>query len=126
MSVVQVRTDLATALANPSRWSVYAFPPASPTANSVVVSPADGDYLVPTNNRWEINFTVNLKITMIVPLLDNQGNLDLMETFMNEVFTRVPQPKFRIGTFSAPYDLDTDAGQMLAADVTVSTLTNWS
>ena len=126
MSVKQVRTDLATALANPGSWSVYAFPPASPTTNSVVINPADGDYLVPTNNRWDIDFTVNLTITIFTPLLDNQGNLDLIESFMNQVFIKVPQPKFRIGNFSAPYTTDTDMGKMLAADVTVSTLTNWS
>jgi hypothetical protein len=126
MSVKQVRTDLATALANPGSWSVYAFPPASPTANSVVISPADGDYLVPTNNRWDIDFTVNLKITIFVPLFDNQGNLDLLESFMDQVFSKIPQPQFRIGTFAAPYDTSVEAGQMLAADVTVSTLTNWS
>lgn len=126
MSVSSVRTELATALANPGIWSAYAFPPASPTANSVVVSPADGDYIVPTNGRWNVDFTVNFKITIIVPMLDNQGNLAGIEDFMLQVFNKIPQPKFRIGNFTAPAVLPTDMGQMLAADVTVSTLTNWS
>lgn len=65
---------------------------------------------------------------MIVPLFDNQGNLNGIEEYMTALFNKLSASaiQFRIGSFSAPSVLPTDAGQMLATDVTVTTLTTWS
>ena len=127
MSVASVRATLAATLDNPSVWSVYSFPPASPTANSVVISP-DDPYIEPTNQRWDVSFSVNFKITLIVPLFDNQGNLNGIEEYMTALFNKLSASaiQFRIGSFSAPSVLPTDAGQMLATDVTITTLSTWS
>lgn len=127
-TVATLRQDLATALENPEVWSVFSFPPASPLANSVIVQP-DDPYIVPTNNNYNtISPMVNFKITMIVPLFDNQGNLNGIEEFMTAVFNKISDwdVPSDVGDFTAPVVLPTDAGQMLAADFTISILGSWS
>lgn len=128
MTVATLRASIAAALDNPSVWSVYAFPPASPTANSVILQP-DDPYIVPTNNKYnDINPTVNFRITCIVPLFDNAGNLGGIEDFATAVFNKIAASsiQFQVGNFSAPSVLPTDAGQMLAMDFTITTLGSWS
>ena len=114
MSVATLRSDIAAALANPTVWQVFSYPPASPLANSVVISPSD-PYVVPSNNTWNVDATVNFQLTLIVPLFDNQGNLGNIETFMLGVLNKLYESgiQFRIGSFSEPRVLPTDAGQML-------------
>ena len=126
-TVATLRSELAAALVNDGVWSVFSFPPASPIANSVIIQP-DDPYVVPTNNDWNINPTVNFKITMVVPLFDNQGNLNGIEEFITAVFLKISawNVGVAIGDFGAPVVLPTDAGQMLAADVTLSIVGNWS
>ena len=70
----------------------------------------------------------HFKLTCIVPLFDNQGNLADIETFMVGVFNKLAASSivFNIGTLSAPTVLGQDAGQMLAAELSISTLTTWS
>jgi len=63
-----------------TNYSVFSFPPATPIANSVIVTPAD-PYITPTNNDYtSISPLVNFKISILVPLLDNEGNLAGIET----------------------------------------------
>ena len=127
MSIATLRQDIATALANPTVWQVFSFPPASPLANSVVISP-DDPYIVPSNNNFNVAAEVNFKITMIVPLFDNQGNLGNIETFMTQVFLKLsenPNLHFRIGSFTAPSVLPVDAGQMLSSEVPITLTTPW-
>jgi len=63
-----------------------------------------------------------------VPMYDNQGNLADIESYLVQLFNLLSASSisFRIGTVSAPAVLPVDAGQMLAADITVSVLTSWS
>ena len=49
--ITTLRASLAAALANANVWNTYSFPPATITANSVIVSPAD-PYITPTNNDY--------------------------------------------------------------------------
>jgi len=128
MSVSALRTSIAAALENPSVWSVYAFPPASPTANSVILQPSD-PYIMPTNQKYNtVAAEISFKITCIVPMFDNLGNLSGIEDFMVAVFNKISATHtgFRVGDFSAPMVLPTDAGQMLAADFTITTMISWS
>ena len=75
VAVTTLRQTIATALENSGVWSVYSFPPASPTANSVIVQ-TDDPYLEPSNGNFNtVGPTANFIITMIVPMFDNQGNL---------------------------------------------------
>lgn len=127
MSIATLRQDIATALANPTVWQVFSFPPASPLANSVVVSP-DDPYIVPSNNNFNVAAEVNFRVTMIVPLFDNQGNLGNIENFMTQVFLKLSEATnlhFRIGSFTAPSVLPVDAGQMLSCEVPITFTTPW-
>ena len=126
MSVATVRADIAAALENPTVWQVFSYPPASPLANSIVISPAD-PYITPNNNSWDIEAMANFKLTLIVPLFDNQANLINIEDFITGVFLKLSQSNlnFRIGTFSAPTVLPVDAGQMLSSEVPITFTTPW-
>ena len=74
-AITTLRASIASALTDNTKYSVYSFPPATPVANSVIVTPAD-PYIVPTNNdRTSVAPLANFKISILVPLLDNQGNL---------------------------------------------------
>lgn len=128
VAVTTLRSTIATALENSGVWSVYAFPPASPTANSVIVQP-DDPYLDPSNNNFNtVEPTANFIITMIVPMFDNQGNLQGIEDFMVQVFNKLSTSNlhFSIGSVSGVKVLGVDSGQMLSADMRISILTSWS
>ena len=128
VAVTALRSTIATAITNDGVWSVFSFPPASPIANSVIVSP-DDPYIEAQNNlQATISPMANFKLTMIVPMFDNQGNLADIETFMVQLFNKLASSSlnFRVGTMSAPNVLAVDAGQMLSSDLSVSILTSWS
>ena len=74
-AITTLRTSIATALTDNTKYSVFSFPPATPIANSVIVTPAD-PYIVPSNNDYTaIAPMANFKISILVPLLDNEGNI---------------------------------------------------
>lgn len=128
VAVTALRSTLATALANDGVWQVFSFPPASPIANSIIISP-DDPYLEPQNNQQNsISPQANFKITIIVPLLDNHGSLNDIETFLVGVFNHLAASSLniRMGNFTAPTVLGVDAGQMLSSDLSISILTSWS
>jgi hypothetical protein len=128
VAVTALRSTLATALTNDGVWQVFSFPPASPIANSIIISP-DDPYLEPQNNQQNsISPMANFKITTIVPLLDNHGSLNDIETFLVGVFNKLAASSLniRMGNFTAPTVLGVDAGQMLSSDLSISILTSWS
>ena len=128
VAVTALRSTIAAAIANDGVWSVFSFPPASPIANSVIVQP-DDPYIEPQNNlQATISPMANFKLTMIVPMFDNQGNLADIESFMVALFNKLASSSlnFRVGSMSAPSVLAVDAGQMLSSDLSVSILTSWS
>ena len=127
-AITTLRTTIATALADNSYYSVFAFPPATPIANSVIISPAD-PYIVPTNNdRTSIAPLANFKISILVPLLDNEGNLAGIETDIVRVFALLDASSivFNVGSVSAPSVLSIASGDLLTCDIAISTLTEWS
>lgn len=127
-AITTLRTTIATALTDNSLYSVYAFPPASPIPNSVIVTPAD-PYIDPTNNQYNsVAPMANFKITVIVPLLDNEGNLNGIEQMVVAVFNKLSASsiKFNIGSVSAPSVMSVAQGDLLTCDIAISTLTEWS
>ena len=127
-AVTALRSTIASALDNPTVWNVYSYPPASPTANSVIISP-DDPYIEPENNSYNtISPLANFKITCIVPMYDNQGNLNGIEDFMVQVFNKLYSGHLDISvkSWSAPTVLGDEVGRMLAADLSFSILTSWS
>ena len=129
VAVTTLRTTLATALENAGVWQVFSYPPASPIANSIIVQP-DEPYIEPSNNIYSsVAPKVNFRIVMIVPMLDNQGNLIGIEDMVVGVFNKLAASttlKISVGNISAPTVLSNAAGEMLTSDMSVSIMTSWS
>jgi hypothetical protein len=127
VAVTTLRSTIATALSNPTVWQVFSFPPASPLANSVVVEP-DDPYIVPSNNQHiTVAPLANFRLKLYLPLLDNQGSLQDMETFIVGVFTKLAASSlnYNIGSVSG-VSVDTTAGDLLTTEIRLSILTSWS
>ena len=127
-AITTLRSSIASALTDNTKWSVFSFPPATPIANSVIVSPAD-PYITPTNNdRTSVAPLANFLITILVPLLDNQGNLAGIEDDVVRVFQLLEASSivFNVGSVSSPKVLNLPTGDLLTCDIAISTLTEWS
>ena len=127
-AITTLRTTLATALVDNSKWQTFAFPPATVLANSVIVSP-DDPYLTPNNNQHiSISPMANFKIVITVPLFDNEGNLNGIEDSVVGVFTKLYNSglTYNVGAVSAPSVLNAGSGDLLSCEMSVSILTSWS
>ena len=127
-SITTLRSTLATALQNDGVWQTFSFPPASPIANSVIISP-DDPYIDPQNNQYNsISPQVNFRITMIVPLFDNNGNLIDIENFIVAVFNKLAASglNVKVQSVSAPTVSPSETGQMLMSEISLSILSSWS
>ena len=127
-AITTLRATIAAALDNPSVWNTYSYPPSTITANSVIVAPAE-NYITPSNNSYAtISPIANFKIIMTVPMFDNQGNLQGIETLAVAVFNKLAASsiKLNVGAMSAPSVLEVQSGSLLTADFSISVLTSWS
>lgn len=127
-AITTLRTSIATALVDNSLYQVFSFPPASPIPNSVIVTPAD-PYIEPNNNMQNtISPMANFRITIMVPLLDNQGNLAGIETDVIRVFNLLcaSSINFKLGSVSAPSVMTVPSGDLLTCDIAIQCLTEWS
>ena len=127
-AITTLRTTLATTLANAGVWSTFAYPPSSPIANSVCVMP-DDPYLVPNNQTHSTILPfARFKIMIMVPLLDNQGNLNTIETFAVAVYNKLAAASYQmnISGFSAPTTLALATGDLLTTDCSIEVLSEWS
>jgi hypothetical protein len=126
-AISTLRATVAAALVDDSLYSVFSFPPATPIANSIVVSPAD-PYVSPNNNsRNTIAPTANFLINIFVPLLDNEGNLNGIEEMLVAVFNKLAASSivYNVGDVSAPSVLNAATGDLLTCSMSVSILTTW-
>jgi hypothetical protein len=126
--ITTLRASLAAALTNTNVWNTYSFPPATITANSVIVSPAD-PYITPSNNEYAtISPMASFRIICNVPLYDNQGNLQGIESMVCAVYAKLAASPIvmNIGPVSAPSVLTVQSGDLLTTDITISILTEWS
>jgi hypothetical protein len=127
-AITTLRATLAAALDNPNVWNTYSFPPATITANSVIVAPAE-NYITPSNNSYAtISPIANFKIIMTVPMFSNEGNLNGIETLAVAVFNKLAASSINlnVGAMSAPSVLEVQSGSLLTADFSISVLTSWS
>jgi hypothetical protein len=127
-AITTLRSSIASALTDNTKYSVFSFPPATPVANSVIVTPGD-PYITPTNNdRTSVAPLANFRIQILVPLLDNEGNLAGIETDIVRVFALLDASSivFNVGSVSAPSVLSIASGDLLTCDIAISTLTEWS
>jgi hypothetical protein len=126
-AITTLRTTLATALVDNTRWQTFAFPPSVVLANSVIVSP-DNPYLTPNNNsQISISPFANFKLIITCPLFDNEGNLNGIEDFVVRVFNLLAASSFtyNVGAISAPSVLNAASGDLLSCEMSVSILTSW-
>lgn len=127
-AITTLRATIATALANASVWNVYAYPPATITANAVIITP-DDPYISPSNNsQASISPLAHFKIILTIPLFDNQGVMAGIESMVVAVYNKLASSAvvFNIGEVSAPSVLDVETGQLLTCSFSISVLTNWS
>lgn len=127
-AITTLRSTIAAALADNTKYSVYSFPPATPVANSLILTPAD-PYLVPTNNdRTSVAPMAMFRLQILVPMLDNAGNLAGMEDDIVRVFQLLDASSivFNVGSVSAPSIMSIESGNLLTCDIAISTLTEWS
>ena len=127
-AITTLRTTLATALVNNSLWQTFAFPPSVVLANSLIISPSD-PYIEPNNNsRNTISPTANFRLILTVPLFDNEGNLNGIETNIVSVFNLLAASSltYNVGSVSAPSVLNAASGDLLSCEMSVSILTSWS
>jgi hypothetical protein len=127
-AISTLRAGIATALIDNTKWSVFSFPPATPIANSVIVAPSD-PYITPTNNsRNTIAPMANFTISVMVPLLDNEGNLNGMEDNIVRVFNLLAASSYtyNVTEVSAPAVLSAVSGDLLTCNINVSILTEWT
>ncbi len=127
-AISTLRAGIATALIDNTKWSVFSFPPATPIANSVIVAPAD-PYITPSNNSYNtIAPLANFTISVMVPLLDNEGNLNGIEDNVVRVFNLLAASSYtyNISEVSAPAVLSAVSGDLLTCNINISVLTSWS
>ena len=128
VALTTLRTTLATALVDNTRWQTFAFPPATVLANSVIISP-DSEYITPSNNaRNTVSPLANFKIIITTPLFDNEGNLNGIEDFVVRVFNLLAASTltYNVSAISAPSLLNAASGDLLSCEMSVSILTSWS
>lgn len=126
--ITTLRTTLATALVDNSKWQTFSFPPSTVLANSVIVSPAD-EYITPSNNHHiTISPMANFKLVITCPLYDNEGNLNGIEDFVCSVFKKLAESSltYNVSAISAPSILNAASGELLSCEMSVSILTSWS
>jgi hypothetical protein len=128
VALTTLRTTLATALVDNTKWQTFAFPPSVVLANSVIISP-DTEYITPSNNaRNTVSPLANFKIIITTPLFDNEGNLNGIEDFVVRVFNLLSASSltYNVGAISAPSILNAASGDLLSCEMSVSILTSWS
>ena len=127
-AISTLRAGLASALTDNTKYSVFAFPPATPISNSVIIAPSD-PYISPSNG-WHATISpmANFTISVMVPLLDNEGNLNGIEDDIVRVFNLLAASSYtyNVTDVSAPAVLNAVSGDLLTCNINVSILTNWS
>ena len=127
-AITTLRTTIATALTDNSKWQTFAFPPATVLPNSVIVG-WDSPMLEMQNNQYNtISPMANLRILMTVPILDNQGNLAGLEEIITGVFNALAASSLNVAVneVSEPSVMELASGDLLTAEMSISILTSWS
>jgi hypothetical protein len=128
VAITLLRTTLAEALQDDSKYQVFAFPPATVLANSVIVSP-DDPYITPNNNgQITINPMANFRVLITTALFDNEGNLNGIEDTVCSVFAKLAASNltYNVSAISAPSVLNAASGDLLSCEMSVNILTSWS
>lgn len=125
--ITTLRTTLANALVDNTKYQVFAFPPSVVLANSVIVAPSE-EYITPTNNQHiTISPMAHFKLIITTMLYDNEGNLNGIEDFVCSVFKKLSQSSltYNVSAVTAPSILNAGSGELLSCEMSVSILTSW-
>ena len=127
-AISTLRQTLATALTANTTYQVFAYPPQTIQANSVVVIP-DDPYLEPNNDSFAtVGPTANFKLLITVPLFDNQGNLQGIESAIVTMFNALYNSdniSYNVGSVSSPQVLSVASGDLLSCEMSISLVTSW-
>jgi hypothetical protein len=92
------------------------------------LSPSD-PYISPSNG-WHATVSpmANFTISVMVPLLDNEGNLNGIEDNIVRVFNLLAASSYtyNVTEVSAPAVLNAVSGDLLTCNINISVLTSWS
>jgi hypothetical protein len=114
MSFASVRTDLATAITDNTQWQTFAYPPDSPTANSVIITP--GSPWVQPLTVGNKAVTVAYRIKVCVNTADNQGELTKLEDFVTDILDLLPSWTI-FKSVSAPQELQVGTAYLTVSDI---------
>jgi len=126
--ITTLRTTVATALTDNTKWQTFDFPPATVLPNSVIVS-WDSPMLEMQNNQYStISPMANFRILMTVPMFDNLGNLSGIENMITNVFNLLAASSLNVAVkdVTSPAVLSLASGDLLTAEMSISILTSWS
>lgn len=126
--ITTLRTTIANALVNNNKWQTFDFVPATILPNSVIVAWGEPMLEMQNNQYNSISPMANIRILMTVPLIDNQGNLSYLEDMITDVFNLLAASSLnvKVERVSSPSVLQLASGDLLTADIVISTLTSWS
>lgn len=127
-AITTLRTTIATALTDNSKWQTFDFPPANILPNSLIIA-WDNPMLETQNNQYNtISPMANFKILMTVPMFDNLGNLSYIEDMITSVFNLLAASSLNVAVkeVSSPAVLNLASGDLLTAEMSISILTSWS
>lgn len=129
VAVTTLRSTIASVLSNPGVWQTFDHIPTTLQPNAVYVS-WDDPMLEPSNNDFNtVGPSANFKITMVVPMFDNLGNLNGIEDMLVGVFNKFADDDIlhiKIGSVSTPSVLNAGASEYLVSELSISTMTTWS
>lgn len=114
MSFASVRQDLAAALVDDTQWQTFSYPPDSPTANSVIITPGS-PWLTPLTIGNKA-VSVNYRIKVCVNTADNQGELTRLEDFMTSIIGMLPSWAI-LKSVSAPQELQVGTAYLTVSDI---------
>ena len=114
MSFASVRTDLAAAITDNTKWQTFAYPPDSPTANSVIITP--GSPWVQPLTVGNKAVTVAYRIKVCVNTADNQGELTKLEDFVTDILDLLPSWTI-FKSVSAPQELQVGTAYLTVSDI---------
>jgi hypothetical protein len=116
MSFASVRTDLATALTDDTKWQTFAYPTENPMPNSVVILP--GSPWVQPLTIGTKAVTVSYVIKVIVNTADNQSELSRLEDFITDIIDMMPTWA-TLKSVAAPTELQVGTAYLTVSDIYV-------
>ncbi len=114
MSFSSVRTDLATALEDDTQYQTFAYPPESPIANSVIITPSS-NWITPLTIGTK-SMRVAYRIKVCVNTADNQGELTKLENFIEKIIDLLPTWAI-LKSVSAPQELQVGTNYLTVSDI---------